>query len=135
LAMIKQGCGSCAVRKCEIFGMCSHTHSLPQMPEVHCCQLCPRYSTEKNADVVISTASTISTSEVNAKVTENPYAKTIKQHTVVNEANQIPIIDHNQIVQDSLQDENKIIILPKNSNIKISIKELLGQEDEPNSNN
>lgn len=135
LAMIKQGCGSCAVRKCEIFGMCSHTHSLPQMPEVHCCQLCPRYSTEKNADVVISTASTISTSEVNAKVTDNPYAKTIKQHTVVNEANQIPVIDHNQIVQDSLQDENKIIILPKNSNIKISIKELLGQEDEPNSNN
>jgi len=102
---------------------------------VHCCQICPRYTNEKIVKIENVSFETVATSTVQTEIKQNPYAKILEQANLTKEVQAIPKIDHQQIVEDSLQDANKIIILPKNPNIKISIKELLGQEEDENKTN
>lgn len=150
LEMVKQGCGTCAIRSCNIYGKCSHTSIMANRPEVICCQNCPAYTLaeqqvdkkavveppviptiiledQKAEDKVASSKQLVKEIEIPVEIITLPE---VPKYENESESKEIHIRNPLQIVQDYLHEQNKIKMIPKDSNIKIDVDALLGEDDE-----
>jgi hypothetical protein len=49
--MVKQNCGACAIRKCDLFGLCTHTAVIDGRDDIYCCQICDKYNDGVQLDI------------------------------------------------------------------------------------
>lgn len=149
LEMVKQGCGTCAIRTCDVYGKCSHTAIMAHRPEVICCQTCPSYTLgEKkvNNKVVVEPpiVPTIVMNDSKADIVENNGKQLVKEIEIPFEIINVPISTSYeeastsktveiknplQIVEDYLNKNDNVKMAPKDSIIEIDVHELLGDND------
>lgn len=149
LEMVKKGCGQCAIRSCDIYGLCSHTQMIASRPEVVCCQNCPSYTLTR--DVNIKPIEFTSYINPNINLEPDPNESRLQSKMVMEEI-EIPVeyisipnvpeyhepaesdvieqISPLQILQKYLDQSNKVKMAPKDSIIKIDVNDLLGDNDE-----
>ena len=149
LEMVKKGCGQCAIRSCDIHGLCSHTQMIASRPEVVCCQNCPNYTLTRDPEIKPIQF----TSYINPNINFEPAPQENKlQSKMVMEEIEIPVeyisipnvpeydepaksnvveqISPLQILEKYLDQSNKVKMAPKDSIIKIDVNDLIGENNE-----
>jgi hypothetical protein len=131
--MVKQGCGTCAIRKCEKFGLCSHTSIIEGHPEVICCQSCTSYSPNKTGNINLpnNKNNPLSSSVVSDLNTQNSQVGKISADSPVMREVQ-PIQDAMTMAENEISANNKIKVVPADSVIHISVDELIDGKKEAN---
>ncbi len=131
--MVKQGCGTCAIRKCEKFGLCSHTSIIEGHPEVICCQNCTSYSPNKTGNINLpnNKNNPLSSSVVSDLNTQNSQVGKISADSPVMREVQ-PIQDAMTMAENEISANNKIKVVPADSVIHISVDELIDGKKEAN---
>ena len=127
LKMIKQGCGSCAIRKCDKFGLCSHTGIIEGHPEVICCQECSQY-------VPAGITSVKTMLNANAPVAQSINSESPKPNsqTLTSISENTPTTQSLSVAKDPItmadeliQKNNKLKIVPTDSIIRVDLDDLL----------
>ena len=127
LKMIKQGCGSCAIRKCDKFGLCSHTGIIEGHPEVICCQECSQYvpagitsvKTMLNANAPVAQSINSESPKPNSQTLTSISANTPTTQSLSVAKDPITMAD------DLIQKNNKLKIVPTDSIIRVDLDDLL----------
>jgi hypothetical protein len=135
LEMVKKNCGACAIRSCDIYGLCTHTSIIEGRDDVYCCQLCDKYDDgsgvkfvkENNSINVGSSAvgmsQIISSKEIGAAKLDNPSSTGITS---------IPDVAK---ITDKLAELNAAVkIAPANSTISIDVESILKGQDSNDEN-
>lgn len=132
--------GKTAIRRCDIYGFCSHGAKIPDRPEVYSCQECPNYYTDENVpeDLLVFTQKNreqvIQVMNISAPETpqESLYqeVKYKKIDDFLKEENnktiEVEYKDLTEISEQNLKDMNGMKIKPID-NIKPNVDELLGE--------
>jgi hypothetical protein len=127
LKMIKQGCGSCAIRKCDKFGLCSHTGIIEGHPEVICCQECSQYVPAGITSVkTMSSANSPVAQLINAE-SQKPNSQTLTSISEKTPTTQSLSVAKDPITMadDLIQENNKLKIVPTDSIIRVDLDDLL----------
>jgi hypothetical protein len=127
LKMIKQGCGSCAIRKCDKFGLCSHTGIIEGHPEVICCQECSQYVPAGITSVkTMSSANAPVAQSINAE-SQKPNSQTLTSISEKTPTTQSLSVAKDPITMadDLIQENNKLKIVPTDSIIRVDLDDLL----------
>jgi hypothetical protein len=130
LEMVKKNCGACAIRKCDIYGLCTHTSIVEGRDDVYCCQLCDKYDDgssvkmQKNADsinlgsVPVGMSTIIAAQELLAPKIDQPSSVAISS-----------IADAAKITDKLTENNEAIKIAPINSTINIDVQGILEGKD------
>lgn len=137
LQMIKENCGACSIRSCNIFGLCNHTANLPDKPEVVCCQTCTKYELEespKTPGAVVPPAplqipmqeEVVREIEIPVSIKSIDKIPTSFEMTDVKNINIKSALD---IAQYHIDINKQIKVVPKDSSISVNVEELLGHRN------
>ena len=132
--------GKTAIRRCDIYGFCSHSIKIPDRPEVYSCQECPNYFSNENVpeELLIFTdknrEETIKIMNINnQQAPEQSLYQEIKYKKVEDflkkeEKNtfEVEYKDLTEVSEQNLKDMNAMKIKPID-NIKPNVDELLGE--------
>lgn len=128
LEMVKQNCGSCAIRKCDILGLCSHTAVIEGRDDVFCCQLCDYYEPEVALNPQaqpINAPSIKQVSEVDVSSLKTDQVSFIPE--TGSQSQQIPpILDNIAAAEEQIKFKRQRKITPRDSAIKVDVDDLLG---------
>jgi hypothetical protein len=125
LEMVKAGCGSCAIRTCDKYGLCSHTGVIEGRDDVVCCQLCDDYERDVN---ITTNSQPTNISSVPASVkSETISSNDVSQLTNLGpKSESIPSIqDPVDMASDEIKLRNQVKIVPADSAIKVDVNSLL----------
>jgi len=132
LEMVKQGCGACAVRTCEKFGLCSHSGVIEGRDDVYCCQMCDEYDSgqqvkiesSQSAEAPKSAAITTTNNAIETKSVEKINAPVASSKTLPK------IIDPFTAADEYMKKSNMVKIAPVNLSIKVDVDNLIeGKND------
>jgi hypothetical protein len=132
LEMVKQGCGACAVRTCEKFGLCSHSGVIEGRDDVYCCQMCDEYDSgqqvkiesSQSAEAPKSAAITTTNNSIETKSVEKINAPVASSKTLPK------IIDPFTAADEYMKKSNMVKIAPVNLSIKVDVDNLIeGKND------
>lgn len=127
LKMINQGCGTCAIRRCEKFGLCSHTSVVEGHPEVICCQQCTAYSSDKLGTIKLSpqknSPSSHSVYNSNINRIAKPLEPIQKELLASSEVEQIH--DPVTMAENITNDGSMVKVVPKDAVINVNVDELV----------
>jgi len=133
--MVKKNCGACAVRKCDIYGLCTHTSILEGRDDVYCCQLCDKYDDGSSVKIQSNTNS------VNLSSAAVGMSKNMGSQELVPPKIDMPsskeltsIADAAKITDEMAQANTAIKIAPANSTINIDVQSILEGKDSNDQN-
>lgn len=132
--------GKTAIRRCDIYGFCSHSIKIPDRPEVYSCQECPNYYTDENIpeDLLIFTEKNREEAIQVMNINNNPMVieplyQEVKYKKIddflkedKNKTIEVEYKDLTEISEQNLKDMNGMKIKPID-NIKPNVDELLGE--------
>ena len=132
--------GKTAIRRCDIYGFCSHSIKIPDRPEVYSCQECPNYFSNENVpeELLIFTdknrEETIKIMNINnQQAPEQSLYQEIKYKKVEDflkkeekSTFEVEYKDLTEVSEQNLKDMNAMKIKPID-NIKPNVDELLGE--------
>ena len=127
LKMIKQGCGTCAIRKCEKFGLCSHTSIIEGHPEVICCQNCTAYSSDKLGTIKSPPQKNNPASHgiANPRINSNQNQIAPIVNEILSSSEIAQIHDPVTMAENITNDGNVVKIVPKDAVINVNVDELV----------
>ena len=132
LEMVKAGCGSCAIRTCDKYGLCSHTGVIEGRDDVLCCQLCDDYERDVNITTnnQVTNTSSVPTSVKSEAISSNDVSQLTNLGT---KSESIPSIqDPIDMASDEIKLRNQVKIVPTDSAIKVDVNSLLEGQTKKN---
>jgi len=135
LQMVNSYHGEIPIRRCDIYGFCSHTAKLPERPEVYCCQNCPDYSADEYNNQLVyavdNKEKTVSVTPINNNL--EPEEKSISKEIPYKKINNFDIptpqtveLEYKDLNDEAIREINGFKIVPKEE-IKPDVDELLGE--------
>jgi hypothetical protein len=132
--------GKTAIRRCDIYGFCSHSIKIPDRPEVYSCQECTNYFTNDNIpeELLIFTEKnreeTIKVMNINNQQTpDQSLFQEVKYKKIDDflkksgkETVEVEYKDLSEVSEQNLKDMNAMKVKPID-NIKPNVDELLGE--------
>jgi hypothetical protein len=131
LEMVKQNCGACAIRKCDLFGLCTHTAVIDGRDDIYCCQICDKYNDGVQLDIEDKKINNDVTSINVISVQNEPSIEVGQIKKSPTESIELAKIPDSSKLTDDLIAENKgIKISPANLAIDVNVDNLLKGEDD-----
>jgi len=132
--------GKTAIRRCDIYGFCSHSIKIPDRPEVYSCQECTNYFTndnipeefliftEKNREETIKVMNINNQQTPDQSLFQEVKYKKIDDFLKKSEKDTVEVEykDLSEVSEQNLKDMNAMKVKPID-NIKPNVDELLGE--------